>query len=283
MRVQKDCDLYPYNTMKLRSVADVVYFPENREELDNLVIKFKSEAVSFAVFSAGSNVIFSERVKTPLINLMSVDSSIEHLPDGRVKAGCSVRVQALIKDLQAHGLGGIEYLYSVPSSIGGAVYMNAGRGKTIGLSISDYLEEVEYFSLADNKIRIYKKNPVDFSHRHSPFQNMESIVISAIFRFPEQNPDVTEQKIKDRMEYSKKYLSADKPSCGSVFCEGNRFVYRLLMGKKVGGAMYSKKTPDWISNIGNATASDVKALVEKGKKFHKLFFSNCKSEIRFIS
>ena len=85
------------------------------------------------------------------------------------------------------------------------------------------------------------------------------------------------------MDHSKKHLSADKPSCGSVFCEGNRIVYRLLMGKRVGGAMYSKKTPDWISNMGNATASDVMALIEKGKKMHKFFLSRCKAEIRYIS
>jgi UDP-N-acetylmuramate dehydrogenase len=98
-----------------------------------------------------------------------------------------------------------------------------------------------------------------------------------------QDREETERKIQERMDHSKKHLSADKPSCGSVFCEGNRIVYRLLMGKRVGGAMYSKKTPDWISNMGNATASDVMALIEKGKKLHKLFLSRCKAEIRYIS
>lgn len=282
MKILKDCDLHPYNTMRLHSVADEVYFPESREELTGLIKEFRQKGQKYAVFSGGSNIIFAEQVKTPLVCLMSLDKGIDYLEDGRVKVGCSVRIQTLIRDLQKHGMGGIEYLFSVPTSVGGAVYMNAGRGKSIGVTISDYLEEVEYYSPLDDEFRTYQKNTVEFSHRHSPFQETEAVIVSATFRFPMQDREETERKIQERMDHSKKHLSADKPSCGSVFCEGNRIVYRLLMGKRVGGAMYSKKTPDWISNMGNATASDVMALIEKGKRLHKLFFSHCKVEIRYI-
>lgn len=283
MKILKDCDLYPYNTMRLHSVADVVYFLENRQELSDLIREFKQKGQAYAVFSGGSNIIFAERVKTPLICLMDLDKEIAYHPGGIVKVGCSVRVQSLIRDLQKHGIGGIEYLFSVPTSVGGAVYMNAGRGKSIGVTISDYLEDVEYYSPMDEAFRIYKKDARDFSHRHSLFQETDSVIVSATFKFPKQDSEETERLIQERMTHSKKHLAADKPSCGSVFCEGNRVVYRLLMGKRIGGAMYSKKTPDWISNMGNATASDVMALIEKGKKLHKLFLSRCRAEIRYIS
>lgn len=283
MKTKENCDLFQHNTMRLHSVADCVYFPETREEFKTLVDDFTRYNNPFYIFSGGSNIVFAEHVTTPLINLMEFDKEIEYFEDGLVKVGCSVRIQSLIRDLQNHGLGGIEYLFSVPTSLGGGVYMNAGRGKSEGLSISDYLVEVEYYNPSKGEFMTYKKKAEDFSHRHSPFQDIDAIIISATFRFKKQDADVTEARIKDRMEHSKKYLSADKPSCGSVFCEGNRIVYRLLMGKKVGGAMYSKKTPDWISNMGNATASDVMALIEKGKRLHKLFLSRCKVEIRYIS
>lgn len=283
MKIENNIDLFKYNTMRLHSMADVVYFPEKKEELVEQIRTFKKEGTPFNVFACGSNIIFAERVKTPLICLMEMDKEIVYHLDGSVKVGCSVRVQTLIRDLQKHGLGGIEYLFSVPTSIGGAVYMNAGRGKGIGVTISDYLEEVEYYSPLDDDLRIYKKDAREFSHRHSPFQETEVVIVSATFKFPKQDSEETEKKIKERMEHSKKHLAADKPSCGSVFCEGNRVVYRLLMGKRIGDAMYSKKTPDWISNMGDATASDVMALIEKGKKLHKLFLSRCRAEIKYIS
>lgn len=282
MKIENNIDLFKYNTMRLHSIADVVYFPETREELVDLIKTFKKEEMPFYVFSGGSNIIFAERVNTPLICLMDLDNSISYIDEVMVKVGCSVRVQTLIRDLQRHGLGGIEYLFSVPSSVGGAVYMNAGRGKSEKQAVSDYLVSVVFFSPIDLEFRTYEMNPEEFSHRHSPFQDMEAVIVAATFKFKKQDGEETERLIKERMEHSKRYLSADKPSCGSVFCEGNRIVYRLLMGKKVGGAMYSKKTPDWISNIGNATASDVMALIRKGERMHKLFFSHCKAEIKYI-
>lgn len=282
MRVEKECDLFPHNTMRLHSIASVMYSPENRGELTELIKKLSADNKAYHILSAGSNIVFADHVETPLINLMELDKSIEYLDGGNVRVGCSVRIQSLIRDLQKHGLGGIEYLFSVPSSVGGAVYMNAGRGKSEGKSISDYLLEVEYYSPEEGVFKTYFKRKEDFSYRHSPFQGMNVVIVSATFKFKEQEADVTETLIKERMEHSKKHLSADKPSCGTVFCEGNRIVYRLLMGKKVGGAMYSKKTPDWISNMGDATASDVMALIEKGKRLHKLFLSRCEVEIRYI-
>lgn len=281
MKTIDNIDLYKYNTMRLHSVADVMYWPQSCDELKELIRDLDERNEKYYIVSAGSNVVFAERVHTPLINLMELDNSIVY-EAGRVKVGCSVRVQALIRDLQRHELGGIEYLYSVPSSIGGAIYMNAGRGKAQGVTISDYLEEVEYFDPQDGEFHIYQKRKEDFSHRISPFQGTGNIIVSATFSFKKQDAAETERLIKERMEHSKKFLSADKPSCGSVFCEGNRLVYRLLMGQRIGGAMYSKKTPDWISNMGDATASDVMQLIEKGKRWHQFFLSKCKVEIRYI-
>lgn len=160
--------------------------------------------------------------------------------------------------------------------------MNAGRGKKMGLSISDYIEKVEYYSPKEMRWGIYENKLGDFSYRRSPFQGTDSIITSVVFHFKEQLAEVTEDLIKARIAYSKKHLSADKPSCGSVFCEGNRFVYRLLMGMKNGDAIYSKKTPDWISNTGNATASDVMALIRKGEKIHRWIGSRCRAEIRYF-
>jgi len=282
MKIQKDIDLFPRNTMRLHSVAAQLYIPETEEELDGLIRDFQKRNQPYAILSAGSNIVFDNHVTTPLIDMMSIDNHITYLEDGDVYVGTSVRVQTLIRDLQKHQLGGIEYLFSVPSSIGGALYMNAGRGKSVGVAISDYLKKVYYYDTTNNKYCWYEKNTNDFSHRHSPFQDAPRIIIGAVFSFKEQGESETERLIKERMEHSKKYLSADKPSCGSVYCKGNPIVYRLLMGRKRGGAMFSKKTPNWITNTGNATSDDVLYLIRLGQKIHRLFFCRCEVEIRHI-
>lgn len=282
MKTQKDIDLYPRNTMRLHSVAEQLYTPETEEELDGLIRDFQNRNQSYEILSAGSNIVFDNRVTTPLIDMMSIDNHINYLEDGDVYVGASVRVQTLIRNLLQHQLGGIEYLYSVPSSVGGALYMNAGRGKSVGVAISDYLKKVYYYDTSSNKYCWYEKNANDYSHRHSPFQNAPRIIIGAVFSFKKQDASETERLIKERMEHSKKKLSADKPSCGSVYCKGNPIIYRLLMGRKRGGAMFSNKTPNWITNIGNATSDDVLYLIRWGQKIHRLFFCRCEVEIRYV-
>ena len=111
---------------------------------------------------------------------------------------------------------------------------------------------------------------------------MSVIILSATFKFKNQEPEETEQLIKDRLAYSKKYLSADKPSCGTAFCKGNRYIFRLLRGMRVGGAMFSKRTSNWISNVDNATYEDVCKLIKRTQSIHKLFLSSCQPEIKII-
>lgn len=265
--------------MRLHSIAEIVYLPQSINELCELLSSMTRSSTNFHIISNGSNIVFAERVNTPLIILTELDKSIEKLPNGNIKVGTSVKMMKLLNTLKEWDLGGIEYLASVPTTVGGAVYMNAGRGKKIGLSISDYIISVDYLDIKNGVIKTFKGTE-GFSYRHSPFQDFESIILSATFKFKNQDRTETDRLIKERLDYSKKYLSADKPSCGSVFCKMNPILIRMLRGLKKGGAMYSQKTPNWITNTGNATASDIIWLIEFAKKLHKLFFCKIQQEIR---
>ena len=279
MKIEYQKDLFLQNTMRLHSIADVVYSPETNKELQVLLNQIESD---FVLLAAGSNMILPPHIHRPVISLMSLNQRLDLLDDGRVCVGCSVRVQKLIRFLQQKNLGGIEYLYSVPASVGGLVYMNGGRGRKYDSAISDYLESVEYLDLDEMAIKTYQVEKSDFTYRHSPFQDMHVIIRLVYFNFRSQDSTITESLIKERLDYSKSHLSADKPSCGSVFRKGNRFVFRLLKGMRKGGAMYSKKTSNWISNVDNATYEDVCGLIERGQAIHKLFLSSCKPEVKII-
>ena len=273
MRIDHSIDLHLHNTMRLHSIADVVYYPETYEDLLELVKRVTPGCLFIA---AGSNLLLPPQLHRPVVSLMNLNEKMVLLNDGRVY------VQKLVRFLQKNSLGGIEYLYSVPASIGGLVFMNGGRGKSMNMAISDYLESVEYLDLSDMGIKTYKADRSDFTYRHSPFQDMNVIILSATFRFKNQEAEVTENLIKARLDYSKRYLSADKPSCGSVFKRGNRLVYRLLRGMRCGGTMFSKKTSNWISNVDNASYDDICKLIKRAQFIHKLFLSHCELEVKII-
>lgn len=278
MEVFKDFDLYGVSTMRTHSIAKDFYVPESVEEFIEIVRNFRKKGIKYFIVAGGSNVVFANHVETPIISLKKVNEELS-TQDGITVAGCSLRVQKLIKHLQSEGRGGIEYLYSLPAYVGGCIYMNAGRGRSFNVSTSDYLESVTVYSPSEDKIVTLKVHHEEFGYRSSPFQGKDLVILSGSFRVPEQNPEETQRKIEERLERSKKYLSADKPSCGSVYKKGNRILFRLMKGMKVGDASFSPKTPNWISNNGNATGDDVIKLINKGVKFHRVALQKCEPEI----
>lgn len=242
MKIYQNFDLYKYNTMRLHAIADIVYEPENINELVEVVSKLKKNNIQYYVLSAGSNIVFSERIISPIIYMMSINKSIIYEGDNVINCGSSVRIQSLLSIMKKLSLGGLEFLSSVPSSIGGAVYMNAGRGRKYNHSISDNIVSVNYLDCLDMQIKTLHGNS-GYAYRKSPFQTMDALILSVKLKFPIQDPSITDRLIKERLAYSKKYLSADKPSCGSIFNKVNPFIIRLFMGCRRGGRCSPKKRP----------------------------------------
>lgn len=270
--------------MRLEAVGEEVFSPENAEELRGLVERLHAQGKPFHLLGAGSNVVFAKHVETPVISLMEVDDTMENLGGGRFRAGCSVRIQRLIRFAQQCGYGGIEYLFSLPASLGGCIYMNAGRGRDIGDAIADVLEEVELMDWDSGEIR---REPVDrtaFGHRRSPYQSRKCVILGATLRLMPRPREETERRIQERLATSRKFLGAGLPSCGTVFFKGNRFIFRLLrlLHPKVGGLSFSSKTSNWIGNHGGGTLSDLKRLVAMTERLHRALGQKCELEIRIF-
>lgn len=273
MLIENKYNLLRHNTMRLNSVAKEFYQPETISEFCELCNRLKDKYI----LSGGSNVLLPPEVETPVISMMNLNNELS-MRNGEIYVGCSVRIQKLINFCKENEVGGIEYLYSVPSSVGGAVVMNAGRGRKYKKSISDFITKVQCFD--GEKVIELLPAECQFSYRTSVFQKRDWIVLGATFKFPHQCSEETARKIQERLEYSKEFLSADKPSCGSVFNKVSPIGIRLLKGVRVGGAAYSKKTPNWISNVDNASYSDVLKLIRYGKIISRLFFVAAHLEIK---
>lgn len=280
MEVLKDVNLRGFSTMRLNGVGAIMFKPENRLELLDLIATLKGD---YYLLSAGSNTIFSEYVEKPIINLMSVDESIS-FDDGVFTCGCSVRIQRFVQFAKEKGYGGIEFLYSLPASVGGIVYMNAGRGGDKRQSISDFLTEVTYLDCNTNEIRTEGVDKSIFGHHISPYQNMNCVILSCKVKLKKQSQEETDSLIKERLDRCKKIQDNSKPNCGSVFSKGNKFIFKLfqILGTRSGDAMFSKKTSDWIINSGGATATDIKKLVTKMIRAHKFIGAVYKVEYKFF-
>jgi UDP-N-acetylmuramate dehydrogenase len=195
-----------------------------------------------------------------------------------VVAGCSVKIQTLINFLADNNLGGIEYLFSLPASTGGCVCMNAGRAKEHNLSISDYVTSVEYFD--GEALKKIEKDKCEFSHRTSVFQKPGKIITKVFFTFPYQEKEITRRKVKERTDYVKIYQEPQKPSLGTIFSSVDKRIIRKVKGLRIGDAAYSKKTQNWISNLGNAKYRHVITLINIVKLISFFMRKKVKLEIK---
>ncbi|RLD95552.1 MAG: UDP-N-acetylenolpyruvoylglucosamine reductase [Aquificota bacterium] len=163
------------------------------------------------------------------------------------------------------GFAGLDPLAGIPGTLGGALVMNAGAfGRTLG----DLVEEVEV--LVDGKVEVLRGVEVDWGYRTSSLKG--STVVGATLKLvPGDGGKIREDMVRfARLRRQKQPL--DFPSAGSVFknppghSAGRLIDEAGLKGARVGDAMVSPLHANFIVNLGQARARDVRLLVEVVKE-----------------
>ena len=107
-----------------------------------------------------------------------------------------------------------------------------------------------------------------FSYRHSFLEDHEGIVISATFELKPGNPEDIRAKMKELIGKRTASQPLNLPSAGSAFKRPNGHYAAALIdeaglkGYQVGGAAISTKHAGFAVNVGDATASDVRQLLQ---------------------
>ena len=178
MIIKKNEPLAKYTTIKIGGIAKNFFIPEDETELIELVRNIDG----YRILGGGSNLLINDKSEYDnVIYMKSFNEVLEMDSNKLVRVGSSVSLQKLINFINENEVGGIEYLYSVPGLVGGAIYMNAGRGRSYNKSISDYVFRVKVFH--NNEVKWLSKQECNFSYRKSVFQSDEYIILEIEFKF----------------------------------------------------------------------------------------------------
>ena len=282
MKILENISLKQYTTVKIGGIAKTLYSPESEEDLKELFTQtIKNEIY---ILGGGSNLLINDKkIFNQVICLKELDKSITKLENGKYYIGASVFLPKLIKTINNDGYGGIEYLFSVPALVGGAIFMNAGRGKKYNLAISDYIEEVFVYDYISNEKKVYKKSECDFKYRNSRFKNENSIILGAIFKFEQFSKEELEKKRKERSSLVRKVQdSSGGYNFGSVFKKNNRYLMQLVKLLHIGytdGISFSSKTSNWIVNKGDGTFKQAIKVISFVERLHKYLFQKIEKEV----
>jgi UDP-N-acetylmuramate dehydrogenase len=183
-----------------------------------------------------------------------------------VTAGAGLPLKSLIRSCAARGLTGVEKLFGIPGTVGGALKMNAG---SFGAAISDCLVSLTYMD-ERGEVTTRRKDGMGFGYRSSSIPD-RACVIEATFGLAHAEA----ARIQADMDYvwheRLRKHPMEMPSAGSVFKNAHgspcwTYIDRAgLRGYRVGAACVSEKHPNFIVNMGGASASDVVRLIETVK------------------
>lgn len=268
-----------HTTLKIGGPVRKLLIPENEEELLAAVQQCHREGNSFRIVGNGSNILVNDNGLDEVI-IKNTRACLRLECDGTtIYAGASVKIQRFVRFCAEHDLGGFEYLISVPATVGGVVFMNAGRGRHVNQQISDGIISVRVFD--GDKVFELSKEECQFQYRESIFHwKPEWVILGAYFVLKVQGRAKGEQVIQGRKDFVKESQDYSDPSAGSVFKSGRLFVFKCAQGLKVGDAEYSKKSVNWINNRGQAKARDVLKLIKIVKWMNWLTFKKAKEELR---
>ena len=279
MKILHNECLKKYTTIKIGGYAKKLFIPENLDDLINLINDIGNE--NYYILGGGSNHLINDKKEFDnVILLNSLDKRIDSLGNGKYYIGASNRLQIVINAINKDGFGGIEYLYSVPGLIGGAILMNAGRGKPYGVSISDYIESVTVYD--NGQIKVLSKEECGFSYRESIFKHGRYIILGANFNFDKKTLEESKKLKDERLELCKSVQDMSGYSFGSVFKTNNwkiMWVIRLIHPGYKKGMKFSKKTSNWMINKGEGTFKQAINLINMVSTLHKIFKCSVEPEV----
>jgi UDP-N-acetylmuramate dehydrogenase len=236
--------------------------PKDRFDLSN-ILKFstKNEIPVYFV-GTGSNLLVADNgiegiVLTPAKSLKQLE-----IKNNWVVAESGVMLGKLVKECIKHNLTGLESLIGVPGTLGGALVMNAGA---FGGEISNFLDSVDIMTMS-GEINTFNNSDIDFSYRFSSFKKDEFILL-ARFKLQTEVPEIINHKKLKASSGRKTNQPLRYRSAGSVFKNHKDYAAGYLIdnaglkGTKIGDAEISTHHANFFINHGNASASDISALI----------------------
>lgn len=214
----------------------------------------------------GSNLLIAdEGVEALALRLEGELASVEIEGETMIAGGGAA--DALCARLaQAAGLSGLEFAASIPGTVGGGVYMNAGAwGSDFGAVLTRALV------VDKNGKRWLNRDQLGLRYRGCDLEPGQ-IVAQAEFGLERSSTEEIERGIRAKKEQRKSGQPSGIHTFGSVFKNpdhelgaGRMIDACGLKGEQIGGARFSPQHANFIENTGGATTADALALMNEAR------------------
>lgn len=269
MRLRAQEPLAAHSTLRIGGPAEWFAELETEAALRSLLRWARSQALPLTVLGLGSNVLFPDEGLEGLVVRLTGNLARVRIRGRWVQAGAGAVLAQVARATVRRGLGGLEALAGFPSSVGGAVFMNAG---CYGSEISDVARRVV---LLDDNGTISRRRMEDLrpSYRKTRLQEEGGVVLRVLFELrPGQDPGALEQRMRELNARRWQSLPSGLPNAGSIFknppgdSAGRLIEAAGLKGFRVGDAEISHRHANVLVNRGRARAQDALLVLERARE-----------------
>ena len=271
--IQWDCPLAPFTSFGIGGPAAALVTVESVNELGALLQCCNDNSLNWRFIGRGSNLLVADSGFAGVVFLFGKELSRISLIDDseasavriRVGAGCSLG--RLLNWCAGEGYSGLEFVSGIPGSLGGAVVMNAGAW---GGEIETVVHSLTVFSVTFGE-EVLTRQELEFSYRNWENQkvgNEKRLVVSADICLSKGDSDDIQTRCRKYLQQRKMKQPKGQKNAGSFFknppgeSAGRLIEASGCKGKCCGGAMVSPVHANFLVNTGDATAADVKQLMD---------------------
>ena len=266
-KLTPDAPLAPLVWFKSGGAAQWLFEPADLADLQQFLAGL-DPAVPVMALGLGSNLIVRDGgVPGVVVRLGKAFAKVTQSADLTLDCGAGASGILVSSTARDAGIAGLEFLRSIPGTVGGFVRMNGGA---YGGEVKDVLVDCDVV-LRDGSLRTLPVDMLHYTYRHSELPE-GAIVVAARFKGRPGTPEAIQAEM-DRIAASRE---ASQPlrskTGGSTFKnpEGHK-AWQLVdqagcRGLVMGGAQVSEKHTNFLLNLGNATSAEIEALGEEVRR-----------------
>ena len=261
--LEHDAPLAQLTTLRVGGPADRLATPRTRDELLAVLAVAREAQVPLFVLGNGSDLVVAD---AGIRGLVVRNRARDLVVDGTlVRGDGGVAMAQLVRRCTAAGLAGIEFGISIPGSLGGAVWANAGAH---GGEMADRLAWVEAWDPASGELARLTPGACAFGYRESRFKHTAEVVVAAELALEPGDPTTIGAAVDAHQAQRRATQPLADQNAGSVFRNppgdhaGRMIEEAGLKAFRIGTAQVSTLHANFIVTDRGGRAADVLAVGE---------------------
>lgn len=265
--LKADAPLGPLVWFKAGGFAQWLFEPKDAEDLSDF-LRDLDPAIPVMALGLGSNLIVRDGgVPGVVVRLGKPFAKVDQIDATSLRCGGGASGILVSSTARDAGIAGLEFLRSIPGTVGGFVRMNGGA---YGRETCDILVECEVVLRSGERMTL-ELDALGYTYRHSTLPE-GAVVVSAVFRGVPGEPAAIQAEM-DRIAAAREESQPLRSKTGgSTFKNPNGHKAWQLVdeagcrGLQLGGAQVSEKHTNFLLNLGDATSADIEALGEEVRR-----------------